>query len=228
MDEGTRDKAKQRASKRAVEVVDDGDVVGLGSGSTAEYAIRELGKEVDAGLDITGIPVSFQAREVAIDVGIDLTSLDETGGQVDVAVDGADQFEGSDLIKGGGAAHAREKVVDAIAEELVIVADPTKRVDVLDYPVPVEVLPFARRTAANAIGALGGEPTLRDAGRKNGPVVTDNGNLIFDCDFGTIEEPVALGRELASIPGVLDHGLFIDLADTVYMGTDSGVEIFDV
>ena len=223
MDEQTRDAAKRRASEQAVEAVADGDVVGLGSGSTAEHAIQILGERVAEGLDIVGIPTSFQAREVANEVGIELTTLDATGGHIDVAIDGADQFAGADLIKGGGAAHAREKIVDTAADRLVIVADTTKQTAVLDEAVPLEVLPDARRTAANAVEALGGEPTLRPAVRKSGPVVTDNGNLVFDCDFGEIDDPATLGRKLASLPGVVEHGLFPDDADIVYVGTESGV-----
>jgi len=228
MDEQTRDDAKRRASESAVEAVDDGDVVGLGSGSTAEHAIRVLGDRVADGLDIVGIPTSFQAREVAIEVGIDLTTLDETGGHIDVTIDGADQFVGADLIKGGGAAHAREKIVASATEELVIVVDETKRGDVLDEPVPLEVLPDARTTAAAAVEDLGGEPTLRRATRKSGPVVTDNGNLLFDCDFGAIDDPAALATELATLPGVVEHGIFPDFADVVHIGTADGVDVVEL
>ncbi|WP_181685588.1 ribose-5-phosphate isomerase RpiA [Halorhabdus salina] len=224
MDESTRKAAKRRASKRAVETVTDGDMVGLGSGSTAEHAIRLLGQKVADGLDIIGVPTSFQAREVATEVGIELTTLEETEGRLDVAIDGADQFAGSDLIKGGGAAHAREKIVDGAAEELVIVVDPTKRADVLDAAIPVEILPDARRTAADAIHDLDGEPILRRAERKSGPVVTDNGNLIFDCDFGEITDPAALASALSVLPGVVENGLCLDFADVVYLGTETGVE----
>lgn len=227
MDAATRTEAKRRASERAVAAVSDGEVVGLGSGSTAEHAIRRLGERVDAGLDIVGVPTSFQARDVAVEVGIDLTTLEETDGHIDVAIDGADQFVGADLIKGGGAAHAREKIVDGAADRLLIVADATKRVDVLEEPVPLEVLPDARRTVADAVAELGGEPTLRLAERKSGPVVTDNGNLVFDCDFGAIEDPAGLGADLAGTAGVVEHGLFPDFADVVYMGTADAVEVID-
>lgn len=226
MDERDRDAMKRRASEHAITVIEDGDAVGLGTGSTAEHAIRLLGQEVEAGLDIVGVPTSFQAREVAIDEGIDLTTLDEIDA-LDIAIDGADQFAGSDLVKGGGAAHAREKVVDAAAERLVIVADSTKQSDVLDEPVPLEVLPDARTTVARSVRELGGEPTLRSAVRKSGPVVTDNGNLVFDCDFGEITDPAALGRDLASLPGVVEHGLFPGFADEIYVGTADGVVVIE-
>mgnify|MGYP000303691704 CR=1 FL=1 len=228
MDEQTRDQAKRRAGESAVESVSDGDIVGLGSGSTAEHAIRILGDRVNAGLDIVGVPTSFQAREVAIEVGIELTTLDETDGHIDVTIDGADQFVGTDLIKGGGAAHAREKIVANATDELVIVVDETKRADVLDEPVPLEVLPDARTTAAAAVEALGGEPILRRAERKSGPVVTDNGNLIFDCDFGGIDDPAALAADLATLPGVVEHGLFPGFADVVHVGMEDGVDVVEL
>ncbi|WP_136689787.1 ribose-5-phosphate isomerase RpiA [Halorhabdus amylolytica] len=227
MDERTRTEAKRRASESAVEAVSDGDVVGLGSGSTAEHAIRILGDRVDSGLDIVGVPTSFQAREVAIEVGIELTTLDETDGHIDVTIDGADQFVGADLIKGGGAAHAREKIVASATDELVIVVDETKRADVLDEPVPLEVLPDARTTAAAAVEELGGDPILRRAERKSGPVVTDNGNLLFDCDFGAIDDPTALATDLATLPAVVEHGLFPAFADVIHVGTTGGVDIVE-
>jgi len=225
MDEQDREAAKRRAGESAAATVEDGDVVGLGSGSTAAHAVRALGREVDAGLDVRGVPTSHQAREVAIEAGIELTTLAETGGGVDVAVDGADQVAGADLVKGGGASHAREKVVDLAADRFLVVVDPTKRADVLDYPVPVEVLPDARTTVSNAVEALDGDPELRRAERKSGPVVTDNGNLVLDCDFGPVADPAGLAADLAGLPGVVEHGLFVDAADAVHVGgTDVTVE----
>ena len=163
MSQGDRAEAKRRAGESAAEAVDDGMIVGLGSGSTAAAAIRSIAREVDAGLDVQGIPTSFQARELACEGDVPLTTLDETDGQVDLAIDGADQFAGPDLVKGGGGAHAREKVVDLAADRLLVVADPIKEVDVLDCPVPLEVLPDARTTAADAVRRLGGTPDLRMA-----------------------------------------------------------------
>ncbi|WP_415378563.1 ribose-5-phosphate isomerase RpiA [Halosimplex sp. TS25] len=225
MNQSEREEAKRRAGESAAAEVGDGTVVGLGSGSTAAHAIRALGREVDAGLDIEGVPTSFQAREIAIDVGIELTTLDEA--DVDVAIDGADQFAGADLVKGGGGAHAREKIVDAAADRLLVVADPTKEADVLDYPVPVEVLPDARTTAADAVRRLGGQPELRRADRKSGPVVSDNGNLILDCDFGAMPDPAGLATDLSALPGVVEHGLFVDFADEVHVGTETDVTVFE-
>ncbi|WP_211311662.1 ribose-5-phosphate isomerase RpiA [Halarchaeum salinum] len=225
---GGGETAKRHAGERAAEAIDDGDVVGLGTGSTAAHAIRALGRRVDAGLDVTGVATSFQSRELAREVGVPLTTLDEAG-NVDIAIDGADQFdqETGALIKGGGAAHAREKVVDASADRFLVVADPTKVARGLDASVPIEVLPAARRPVGTEIDALGGEPTLRRAERKDGPVVTDNGNLVLDCAFGALANPGALAADLASIPGVVAHGLFVDLADAVLVGTDEDVERYD-
>ena len=227
MNRSEREAAKRRAGESAAAAVDDGDLVGLGSGSTAAHAIRALGREVDAGLDIRGVPTSFQAREVAVEAGIELTTLDETEGRLDVAVDGADQFAGGDLVKGGGGAHAREKVVDSAAEELLVVVDPTKEADVLDHPVPVEVLPDARTTVAAAVRDLGGQPELRRAEAKSGPVVTDNGNLVLDCDFGAMPDPGGLATDLSALPGVVEHGLFVDAADEIHHGTESDVSVFE-
>ncbi len=258
---GGSDAAKRCAGESAAETVDDGDVVGLGTGSTAAHAIRRLGDRVDAGLDVRGVATSFASRELAVDRGIPLLDLDEAVGPdapgIDVAIDGADQVavgggggtvgggdgavSGEDgvaagedgeadgktnaVIKGGGAAHAREKLVDAAADRFLVVADPSKEADVLDRAVPVEVLPSGRTVVSEAVRAAGGEPTLRRADRKDGPVVTDNGNLVIDCEFGRIPEPGALATTLGTTPGVVEHGLFVDLADEVHVGTESGVKI---
>jgi len=223
MKRGGTDKQKRVAGESAADAIADEMVVGLGTGSTTAYAIRELGKRVDDGLDIEGIPTSYQSRQLAREVGIPLTTLDDA--TPDLAIDGADQVADGTLIKGGGAAHAREKLVDAAADRLLVVVDPTKEADALDHPVPVEVLPDARRTVADAVVDLGGDPQLRAAERKDGPVVTDNGNLVLDCDFGTIEEPAPLARKLSVLPGVLEHGLFVELADEIHCGTDDGVRV---
>ncbi|PSP80457.1 ribose 5-phosphate isomerase A [Halobacteriales archaeon QS_1_68_20] len=220
---GGSEAAKRTAGERAAEFVDDGDVVGLGTGSTAAHAIRALGRDVDSGLDCRGIPTSFQSRELAREAGIPLADLDEA--TPDVAIDGADQVADGDLVKGGGAAHAREKYVDAAADRFVVVVDPSKEADALDHPVPVEVLPDARTVVADRARDLGGDPTLRSAERKDGPVVTDNGNLVLDCEFGTIPDPAALAADLSAVPGVVEHGLFVGLADDVVVGTGDGARV---
>jgi len=237
---GGSDAAKRRAGESAAEAVADGDVVGLGTGSTAAHAIRRLGDRVDSGLDVRGVATSFASRELATDCGIPLLDLDEAVGPdaqgIDVAIDGADQVAAGGagdgaaagvgpLIKGGGAAHAREKLVDAAAGRFLVVADPSKEAPVLDRSVPVEVLPAGRSAVAEAVRAAGGEPTLRRAEQKDGPVVTDNGNLVLDCAFGKIDDPDALATRLATTPGVVEHGIFVGLADEVHVGTETGVRV---
>jgi ribose 5-phosphate isomerase A len=200
-------------------------VVGLGSGSTAAAAIRALGREVDAGLDVRGVPTSYQSRQVAREAGVPLVTLEDA--TPDLAIDGADQVagDGRALVKGGGAAHARERVVDAAAARFLVVVDETKLADALDHPVPVEVLPDAVPVVERAVREQGGEPTLRAAERKSGPVVTDNGNLVVDCDFGRVTAPGERARALAETPGVVAHGLFVDLADELHVGGADGVTV---
>ncbi len=222
--EGGNDDAKRRAGESAADLVEDGMTVGLGTGSTAAHAIRALGTAVDAGLDVRGVPTSFASRRLAREAGLPLVGLDAVA-RLDVAIDGADRVAGGDLIKGGGAAHAREKVVDAAADRFVVVADPSKEAEVLDVPVPVELLPAAQATVERRVRELGGEPSLRAADRKDGPVVTDNGNLVLDCDFGAIPDPAPLAADLSATPGVVEHGLFVGLADEVHVGTDDGVSV---
>jgi len=237
---GGSDAAKRRAGESAAETVTDGDVVGLGTGSTAAHAIRRIGDRVDSGLDARGVPTSFASRELAAEAGVPCLDLPDAVGPdgpgIDLAVDGADQVAtgvegggardpGGALIKGGGAAHAREKLVDAAADRFLVVADPSKESPRLDRSVPVEVLPAGRTAVAAAVREAGGEPALRRAERKDGPVVTDNGNLVVDCAFDEIADPAALSATLSSIPGVVEHGLFVGLADEIHVGTESGVRV---
>ncbi|KAB1186969.1 MULTISPECIES: ribose-5-phosphate isomerase RpiA [Haloferax] len=224
---GGTDDQKRRAAEAAVEAVEDGMVVGLGTGSTTAFAIRAIGDLVADGMDVRGVPTSFASRELAREAGVPLADLDEVD-TVDLAIDGADQVAGDALVKGGGAAHAREKVVDAFADRFLVVADPSKMADVLSHSVPVEVLPDARTTVSAAVSDLGGDPELRRAERKDGPVVTDNGNLVLDCDFGDIDDPAALAGSLSALPGVVEHGIFAGLADVVYVGTDDGVDVLEL
>ncbi|MFT4881225.1 MAG: ribose 5-phosphate isomerase A [Salinirussus sp.] len=221
-----REAAKRHAGESAADAVEDGMVVGLGTGSTAAHAIRALGRRVDAGLDIEGIPTSYQTRERAREAGVRLTTLSAV--TPDLAIDGADQVAGGNLVKGGGAAHSREKLVDAAADRLLVVADPSKLADRLDHPVPVAVLPDAHRPVAAAVREQGGEPELRRAERKDGPVVTDEGHLVLDCDFGVIEDPAARARALATVPGIVEHGLFVGLADEIHVGDEDGVTVHTV
>ncbi|SHH12910.1 ribose-5-phosphate isomerase RpiA [Halobaculum gomorrense] len=220
--EGT-EAAKRAAGEAAAAAVADGDVVGLGTGSTAAHAICDLGERVADGLAVEGVATSYQSRALAREAGIPLLSLSDVA-RVDLAIDGADQVAtgANALVKGGGAAHAREKVVASAADEFLVVADGSKLADPLDHPVPVEVLPDAVARVERAVRDAGGDPALRDAERKDGPVITDNGNLVLDCDFGTIAEPASLARTLSGIAGVVEHGLFVGMADAVFVGGDDG------
>ena len=209
--------AKREAGEAAAELVRNGMVVGLGTGSTVAWTIKRLGERVrEEGLDFYGVPTSFQAEQLAIESKIRLTSLNQYL-VLDLAIDGADQVD-RDLmvIKGGGAAHTREKVVSCSARTFVIVADQSKFVERLTWPVPVEVIPMAFRLAERRLEKIGGKPVLRLGKMKDGPVITDNGNFVMDVDFGTIEEPSSLAAKISPIPGVVEHGIFDNL-DELYL-----------
>jgi ribose 5-phosphate isomerase A len=223
VENGKRESMKRRAGESAASVVEDGDVVGLGTGSTAAYAVRELGSRVKGGLDVRGVPTSHGARSLAVEEGVPLTSLDvETP---DIAIDGADAFDAHlSLVKGGGAAHTREKVVARSAERVVVVVDETKERDELDVSVPLEVLEFAVPHVRERVCELGGELTLRESGGKDGPVVSDNGNVVGDADFGGYDPP-ELAEALDGVTGVVEHGLFVGVADEVRVGKEGGVEV---
>ena len=222
-----REEAKRRAALEAVKHVQDNFIVGLGSGSTAAYVIQEVGEKIRReGLRILGVPTSHQAMMVAVRHRVPLTTLNEHP-ELDLAVDGADQVDRElNLIKGMGGALTREKVVASAAKQLVIVADETKLVEKLgtNHPIPVEVLPFALPTVMVEMRELGGKPVLREGKGKVGPVVTDNGNFVVDVDFGSIRAPKELDLQLKSIPGVIETGLFVGMADVVYLGKPDGVE----
>ena len=221
-----REEAKQRAALEAVKHVEDGFVVGLGSGSTAAYVIQEIGRLIrQDGLRVRGVPSSSQAMIVAVQSGVPLTTLDENP-VLDLDIDGADQIDQKlNLIKGGGGALTREKIVASAAKQFVVVADETKLVEKLgtDCRVPVEVLPFALAPATADIRELGGKPLLRESKGKVGAVVTDSGNYIVDVDFGPIKNAEQLNRRLKLIPGVIETGLFIGMADLVYLGKQDGI-----
>ena len=216
---------KRAAGEAAAEMVRDGMILGLGTGSTVAWTIKRIGEMVAEGMEVLGVPTSYQAQKLAISSGIPLTTLDQDP-VLDLAIDGADQIA-ADLtaIKGGGAAHAREKVVAHSAQWFVIVADSSKRVDLLSHPVPVEVLPFAAKLAGIWIEELGGSPTIRQAKMKDGPVITDNGNFVIDADFGVIEDPGLLAAQLSEIPGVVEHGIFENVDELVVV-IDGEVKVF--
>ncbi len=217
--------AKKAAGESAAALVKDGMVVGLGTGSTVAWTIKRLGARVkEDGLDILGVPTSYQAEALAIAAGIKLTTLSQHP-VLDLAIDGADQIDFNLFaIKGGGAAHTREKVVSASARRFVVVADESKFVEKLSHPVPVEVLPFAARLVEERLKDLGGAPVLRLGRMKDGPVITDNGNLVMDVDFGVIVDPKALAAKLCPIPGLVEHGIFDNL-DELHLARAGGVEI---
>lgn len=225
---GWVEEARRRAALKAVKHVEDGFVVGLGSGSTVAYAIEEIGNRIKReGLRILGVPTSYQALTLAVKHGIPTTTLEEHP-TLNLTIDGADQIdERLNLIKGMGGALAREKVVASASEKLIIVADERKMVKSLgenNHPVPVEVLPFATPHVMLKITDVGGKPTVRVGEGKVGPLVTDNGNFIIDADFGLIRQPGKLEQKLKQIPGVIETGLFVGMADTAYIGKRSTVE----
>ena len=217
--------AKELVGQEIASRVVNGMIVGLGTGSTAAMAIRSLGKRVRSeGLRCTGVATSFDAENLAIENGITLNTL-AGAGRIDMAFDGADEVSPRlDLIKGRGGAHTREKIVAAAADQFVVLVDQSKLVETLGtkVPVPVEVLPMAAPTVSEALESLGGQPALRKASQKDGPVVTDQGFWIIDSMFGKIESPGELAIAISTIPGVLDHGLFVGLATEVLVGKADG------
>lgn len=222
-----RENAKKMAAINAVKHVEDGFIVGLGSGTTVTYAFQEIGKRIhEEKLHIYGVPTSYQAFLLAVQNSIPVTTLDEHH-QLDIAIDGADQVdEKLNMIKGVGGALTREKIVASASRMNVIIVDETKLTRKLgvNQPVPVEVLPFAMSTITKKLRILGSKPILREAEKKLGPVVTDNGNFIVDVDFGLIDNPKELNRTLKAIPGIVETGLFVGMADVVYVGGREAVQ----
>jgi ribose 5-phosphate isomerase A len=220
------DQAKRVAAMAAAAELQDGMVVGLGSGSTASLAVAAIGQRVQEGLRIVGIPTSERTAEQARSLGISLSTLGEHS-QIDVTVDGADEVElhTLNLIKGGGGNQLREKIVATASVRLVIVVDETKVVRQLGTraKVPVEVAQFGWQATARTLSRLKSAPSLR-LGSDGEPFITDGGNFILDCAFGPIESASALQRELDSVVGVVEHGLFIGLASSVFVGSPQGVE----
>ncbi|HAZ49417.1 MAG TPA: ribose 5-phosphate isomerase A [Cyanobacteria bacterium UBA11369] len=213
---------KQQVGKAASDRVQSGSIVGLGTGSTTAYAIQYIGERLKSGelKDIIGIPTSFQAEVLARQYGIPLTTLDVVD-HIDIAIDGADEVDPQlNLIKGGGAAHTREKIVDCLADQFIVVVDSSKLVDKLGsvFAVPVEVLPLAYAPVMRAIEKLGGKPELRMGVKKAGPVITDQGNMVIDAKFDNIDDPAGLEKTLNNIPGVLENGLFVGVTNLVLVG----------
>ena len=223
------DAARRRAGEAAAAEVKAGMTLGLGSGRTAEHFVRALGARVRDGLDVIGVPTSEATAALARAEGVRLTTLDEHP-ELDLAIDGADEVDPRlRLIKGGGGALLREKIVASAAKRMIVVADPGKLVETLGaFPLPIEVVSFgmgattaAIRKASGKLG-LSGPISLRQRGEK--PFVTDGGNHILDASFGRIPDPDTLAAELNRIPGVVEHGLFIGLATSAIIARGDRVE----
>lgn len=205
---------KKEVGEKAVEYVKDGMIVGLGTGSTVYYFISKLGELVEQGLSIKGVPSSKQTEKIAIELGIPLVSFHEID-QIDVSIDGADEVNPElHLIKGGGGALLREKIIAKAAKTFIVVADSQKYVETLGtFPLPIEVVPFGYEMTMKYIRELGGKPTLRNSGGT--PFLTDNGNYMIDSSFQEINQPEVLEKNLNLLPGVVDNGLFVGMADAV-------------
>ena len=213
---------KQEVGRAAAARVKSDSVVGLGSGSTAAYAIEYIGDRLKKGeiKNVVGVPTSFQSEVLAKEFNIPLVTLDAID-HIDVAIDGADEVDpDKNLIKGGGAAHTREKVVDALAKEFIVVVDEGKLVDKLGstFLLPVEVIPMAVAPVMRSLEKLGGKPELRMGVKKAGPVVTDQGNLVIDVKFDHIKNPAEMEKEINNLPGVLENGIFVGVADIIMVG----------
>ena len=215
---------KRLAAEKACEYIEDGMILGLGTGSTVEYALRKIGKMVNGGMKIKGIPTSVRTKKIAIEEKIPLISLDENP-EIDLTIDGADEVDSElRLIKGGGGALAREKIIAYHSKKLVIVIDETKVVKMLgiDFSLPVEVIKFGWNLTKNKLQEFNCNVDLRKI--MNNPYITDNSNYILDCEFDRINEPEQLEIDINNIPGVVENGLFIGLADEVIVGSKQGIK----
>jgi len=220
------EREKRSAALGGLELVRDGMVLGLGTGTTVYHLIAALGERVAGGLNVRCVPTSLGTARIALEHGVPLTDLDAHP-RLDLALDGADQIRPGDLccVKGGGGAHLREKVVAQAAREFVVLVDSSKVRDVLTYPVPLEVLPFAWGAVMVQVEALGAKVRLREGSGKQGPVMSDNGNLVADADFGTIHDPASLSARLDAVPGLLGHGIFTRVHRVVVGRDDRWEEI---
>ena len=220
-----KERHKQMAAEKAVEEVQSGAIIGLGTGSTVYHVLLALGKKARGGSNIIGIATSRQTEAISAEQEIPLASLAEHP-VIDVTIDGADEIDANlNLIKGGGGALVREKIVAHASKRLVIVADESKLVPVLGatFALPVEILQFGWEVTQAAINTMCGKSTLRRNGEK--PFLSDNGNYILDCHFEAIQQPAEIEAQLNNLPGVVENGLFVNRADKTIIGTASGVEI---
>ncbi len=218
------DEQKRRAALGSLEYLRSGMTLGLGTGSTAAVMIELLGERVRAGFEVRGVATSEVTGQLAARHGVPVISLAQAG-QLDLTIDGADEVDGElFLIKGGGGALLREKIVASLSRQVIVIVDASKRVDRLGrFPLPVEVVPFAAQALVPRLAAFGCVTRLRGVGNGD-PFLTDEGNHIVDCSFASIADPRALAQALNAMPGVVEHGLFIDMADRVIVGTADGVE----
>lgn len=212
-----KDLEKKVAALEAVKYIKSNDVVGLGTGSTAFFAIQALAELVKNGLQIKAVPTSEETAALAASLGIPLLDIDEVD-SIDITIDGADEFDGAlNLIKGGGGAHFREKIIACLTKKEVIIADAAKQVAQLGkFKVPLEVVPMALNYVQKELKKLEGQGTLRR--KADRPFMTDNHNYIVDADFGLIADPASLSERLNQIEGILAHGLFVNVAAMVIMG----------
>jgi ribose 5-phosphate isomerase A len=217
---------KKQVGERAVDFVEDGMILGLGSGSTAYWMMKKLGERVTKGLSVMGIPTSTRTEGWAKEFGVPLTDFTQVD-KIDLAIDGANEIdENLNLTKGGGGSLVREKIVNSLAEKVIIIADKSKMSTTLGhYPLPIEVVPFGMEITANTIAKLGCTPVLR---KKNGETyISDNGNYILDCHFKSIPNAQKLHEKLKLIVGVVETGLFLNMTDVVILGSDLGLEIIE-
>lgn len=224
-----QDMAKRRAGEEAARYLEDGMTIGLGTGSTTAYALAAIGKKIrEDGLQIRGIPTSSSAEIIARNHGIPICTFDDVSEKLDIAFDGADEVSPKlDLIKGRGAAHTREKLIASQSKRFLVLVDPSKLVSQLGKKasVPIEILPVAAPVILRTLCAMEVHASLRIGVQKDGPVVTDQGFWIVDAAFPSISNPGQLSRTLLEMPGVLEHGLFVNLVTDVIVGTESGVDI---
>ena len=223
-----KEELKKLAGEKAVDHIEDGMIVGLGTGSTIEYTLRKLGELVREGLDIEGIPTSIHTQRIAKEEKIPLITLEEKP-VIDVTVDGADEVDSDlNLIKGGGGALVREKIIAFNSKKVIIVIDDSKVVKALgiDFPLPVEVVKFGWTSTKKSLEEFGCNVELRQI-MENEPFITDNGNYILDCEFDRINEPEQLEIDINNIPGVVENGLFIGLVDEVIVGAKQGILTLD-
>ncbi|TKT90736.1 ribose-5-phosphate isomerase RpiA [Dyadobacter frigoris] len=216
---------KKLAAKEAVKLLSDNQIVGLGSGSSATFAIMEIGERVKNGLKIQGVPTSDKSKELAISLNIPLIDISDVD-SIDITIDGADEFTADlNLIKGGGSFLLKEKVVASLTKQEIIIADSSKKVELLGkFTVPVEVIPYASGYVTKQLELLNGIGKIRMTGDK--PLITEEGNYIIDTDFGLIADPATLSDKLHAITGVVEHGLFINLASVVIMGNGDSTVTF--